>query len=313
MRIVAALGGNALLRRDEAPGADVQRRNAKIAAAALAPLAESNELIVSHGNGPQVGLLALERGRDSAAGPYPLDVLDAETEGMIGYLVQQEMDNVLPAGRRCVALVTQIEVDPADPAFARPTKPIGPVYAASRASELRREHGWTLVPDGAGVRRAVASPQPLRIVEIAIIELLTARGVVVICAGGGGIPVVRQPGGSLIGVEAVIDKDLASALLARETAAGALLLLTDVDAVYERWGTDDARAIREIDVHALGRLAFEAGSMGPKVAAACDYVARTGGVAGIGRLDDAGAILAGSAGTRILPASAATRWWSPSP
>jgi carbamate kinase len=309
MRIVAALGGNALLRRNEPPGAEAQRRNVRTAVAALSRMVDSNELLISHGNGPQVGLLALERGLGSPAGSYPLDVLDAETEGMIGYLIQQEMGNVLPRDRSCAALITQIEVDPRDPAFAHPTKPIGPVYVAAKARELADARGWTLVPDGEGFRRAVASPQPRHIVEIEIIRRLMAMGVVVVCAGGGGIPVVRQESSTLIGVEAVIDKDLASALLATEVGAHALLLLTDVDAVYENWGGTDARAIRRIGVDALRRYEFAAGSMAPKVAAACNYVEQSGCMAAIGNLGDAPALLEGGAGTQVVPQAGVTAWW----
>lgn len=298
MRIVVALGGNALLRRGEPPTAANQRRNAKIAAGALAPLARRHDLVISHGNGPQVGLLALQGAACKPDAAYPLDILGAETEGMIGYLIEQELANLLP-DRRCATLLTQIEVDPDDPAFGRPDKPIGPVYTETEARKLARERGWNMARDGAHFRRVVPSPVPRRIFELSVIELLASQGVIVICAGGGGIPTARREDGSLAGVEAVIDKDLASALLARELKADALLMLTDVDAVYQGWGTSDARAIRRITPRALRGLDFAPGSMGPKVRAACEFVEQTGGMAGIGRISDALAILDGNAGTLV--------------
>lgn len=298
MRIVIALGGNALLRRDETPTAANQRRNVRIAAEALAPIARRHDLVISHGNGPQVGLLALQ---DAA---YPLDILDAETEGMIGYLIEQELSNLLP-DHRCATLLTQIEVDPNDPAFGHPDKPIGPVYSEVEAQKLARERGWNMARDGAHFRRVVPSPGPQRIFELSVIELLVSQGVIVICAGGGGIPTLRREDGSLIGVEAVIDKDLASALLARELKVDALLMLTDVDAVYQGWGTPDAHAIRRITPQALREFSFAPGSMAPKIRAACEFVEQTGGMAGIGQLKDALAILDGKAGTLIARDAAA--------
>ncbi|GAO37729.1 carbamate kinase [Sulfuricella sp. T08] len=299
MRIVIALGGNALLRRGEPPTAANQRRNVRIAAAALAPIACRHDLVISHGNGPQVGLLALQGAACRPDEPYPLDILDAETEGMIGYLIEQELGNLLP-DRRCATLLTQIEVDPNDPAFGHPDKPIGPVYSEIEAQKVAQERGWSIARDGAHFRRVVPSPRPQRIFELSVIELLVSQGVVVICAGGGGIPVVSREDGSLIGVEAVIDKDLASALLARELKADTLMLLTDVDAVYRDWGTPHARAIRRITPQALRELDFAPGSMGPKVRAACEFVEQTGGMAGIGQLSDALVILDGKAGTVIV-------------
>lgn len=292
MRIVIALGGNALLRRGEPLTAEIQRRNVQRAAAALAPLARAHELIITHGNGPQIGLLAL---RDPGS---PLDVLDAESEGQIGYLIEQALAGRVP-DKCCATLLTQIEVDARDPAFAAPSKPIGPVYERTEAERLARERGWTVAADGPHWRRVVASPRPQRIVELAVIELLAAQGVIVICAGGGGIPVVRRADGNLVGVEAVIDKDLASSLLARALRADALLLLTDVDAVYHDFGTPRAAPIRRATVSELRALSFAPGSMGPKVAAACEFAA-TGGFAGIGALDAVAAILQGAAGTRIV-------------
>ena len=298
MRIVVALGGNALLERGQALTADNQRRNIKTAAAALAPLAREHELVITHGNGPQVGLLALQDAANREDGHYPLDVLGAETEGMIGYLIEQELSNLLP-GQRFATLLTQIEVDPRDPAFGKPSKPIGPLYDRAEAERIASARGWRVAPDGKAFRRVVPSPRPKRILELGVIELLIANGVIVVCAGGGGIPVVRRDDGQLFGVEAVIDKDAASALLARELGAEALLMLTDVDAVYQDWGEPEAAAIRRMSASEIRQLSFAPGSMAPKVAAACEFVEHTGGIAGIGRLQDAGAILAGEAGTLI--------------
>jgi carbamate kinase len=297
MRIVAALGGNALLRRGEPTDAATQRRNVSAAAAALAPLAAAHELVITHGNGPQVGLLALQDAADGAA-RAPLDVLDAETEGQIGYLIEQELGNRLGPERSCATLLTRVEVDAADPAFARPDKPVGPVYTQAEADRLVQDRGWAVAPEGERWRRVVASPRPRAIPGLAVVRLLLEHGVVTICAGGGGIPVARRPEGGFAGVEAVIDKDLTSALLARDLGADRLLLLTDVDAVHADWQTPRARPLRAATPEMLAGMDFAAGSMGPKVAAACDF-ARGGGIATIGRLDQAAALLDGTAGTRI--------------
>ena len=309
MRVVIALGGNALLHRGEPMTAANQRRNVQVAAAALVPIASAHELVISHGNGPQVGLLALQGAACQADAAYPLDILDAETEGMIGYLIEQELANRLPAERRYATLLTQIEVDPRDPAFNNPTKPIGPVYGETEARRLAAERGWRIARDGAHFRRVVPSPRPQRILELDVIEMLVSQGVIVICAGGGGIPVICRADGSLAGVEAVIDKDLASCLLARELSADALLMLTDVDAVYVHWGGPQARRMRRISPQALREFSFAPGSMGPKVAAACEFVEQTGGSAGIGRLRDVQAILAGEAGTLVTHDTVDTLWW----
>jgi len=297
MRIVVALGGNALLRRGERMTAENQRHNVRLAAAALAPLASEHALVISHGNGPQVGLLALQAASYHGDETYPLDILDAESEGMIGYLIEQELANLLP-DRRLATLLTQVEVDPADPAFRHPSKPIGPVHSAVEAKRLVQERRWSIAAEGAGYRRVVASPVPRRIFELGVIELLVNQDVIVICAGGGGVPVIRRADDSLVGVEAVIDKDRASCLLARELRADWLLMLTDVDGVYLDWETSRARRVRRIAPAALRQHAFAPGSMGPKVEAACEF-AEAGGVAGIGRLQDAGAILAGETGTIV--------------
>lgn len=295
--VVAALGGNALLRRGEPADSETQRRNVEAAAASLARLAGECDLVVTHGNGPQVGLLAREAALDPEVAPYPLDVLDAESEGMIGYLLVQALGNALPE-REIVALLTQVVVDPGDPAFASPTKPIGPVYSEVEARAQARRHGWQVAPDGRHFRRVVASPRPLRIVEIDAIELLLRRGVIVVCAGGGGIPVVDR-GGRLEGIEAVIDKDWSAALLARSLGAGFLLLLTDVDAVQRGWGTPAARTLHRVSVDDIDPARFAAGSMRPKVEAAIDFVQESGGKAAIGSLARALEMLHGTAGTVV--------------
>jgi carbamate kinase len=309
MLIVIALGGNALLHRGEALTAENQRENVKIAAAALAPLTAEHQLVITHGNGPQVGLLALQDSAYREDVHYPLDILDAETEGMIGYMIEQELGNLLPAGVRCATLLTQTEVDPRDPAFDHPSKPIGPVYDRAESQRVTERRGWRMAPDGESFRRVVPSPRPQRILEMAVIELLVEQQVIVICAGGGGIPVVRRDDGQLVGVESVIDKDSASSLLARELAADAFIMLTDVEAVYRDWGGKDARALRRISSREIDRMSFAAGSMAPKVAAACEFVEQTGGLAGIGQLKDAQAILTGEAGTAITRDTADTQWW----
>ena len=309
MRIVAALGGNALLKRGEPLTEQNQRENVRVAAKALAPLARENSLIITHGNGPQVGLLALEAAAVAGVGPFTLDVLSAESEGMIGYMIEQELGNILPEDVPFATILTQVEVDPADPAFQNPSKPIGPVYEREDAEKLAREHGWTVGPDGNKWRRMVASPRPLRIFEMRAVEWLVERGVVVICTGGGGIPTRLTRDGVLMGVEAVIDKDHAGSLLARSLKAEVFLMLTDAEAVWQDWGTEHARAISKASPDALGALRFASGSMGPKVEAACDYARATGGRAGIGALGDAGAIVDGRAGTLISTEFEGIEYW----
>jgi carbamate kinase len=304
MRVVAALGGNALLKRGEPLTAENQRANARVACKALAPVALEHELVVSHGNGPQVGLLALQGSAYTEVDPYPLDLLGAQTEGMIGYLIQQELGNELPFEKRLASLLTLIEVDPDDPAFQDPTKPIGPIYEKAEADRLAKEKGWEFKPDGDSFRRVVPSPLPQRIFGIEPVGWLLEHGAVVICAGGGGIPVMytdapAAAGRQLVGVEAVIDKDLASALLAKDLQAEVLLIVTDVDAVYADWGTPGQRAIRRATPSALAETEFAAGSMGPKVRAACSFVEETGGLAAIGSISDTPALLRGEAGTTV--------------
>lgn len=302
MLIVAALGGNALLRRNESLDPAVAEHNVKIAAEALAEIAREHQLVITHGNGPQIGLLALQSEAFRDVRTYPLDVLGAESEGMIGYLLERELGNVF--GERPIAsLITQTVVDALDPAFRRPTKPIGPVYDAERAQALARERGWTVAADGNFWRRVVASPMPRSIVELPTVKLLLEHGVVVVCAGGGGIPVVVDSSGARHGVEAVIDKDSTSALLARQLSADLLVLLTDVPAVELDWGTADARPLGTVTAGELRGFEFASGSMGPKVGAAVSFVRSTGRPACIGALADASAIVAGTAGTRIVGAA----------
>lgn len=300
MRVVVALGGNALLKRGEPMTAEVQRANVRKAAAALSDLAKDHDIVVAHGSGPQVGLLALQAAALKDVPPYPLDVISAESIGMIGYLVEQELANALPRGARLATLLTHIEVDPNDPAFGRAEKPIGQVYDPSQAAAARAAHGWPMVEEAPGRwRRVVPSPLPKHIVQIEVIRLLVGAGVVTICVGGGGIPVVRGADGGLLGVEAVIDKDRAAGLLAEDLAADAFLMLTDVDAVYLDWGKPEQRPIGKAAPAELSALGFPPGSMGPKVEAACIFASRPGRIAGIGRLEDARAILEGRAGTLV--------------
>ncbi|MEK8078544.1 carbamate kinase [Pseudomonas sp. XK-1] len=302
MRIVVALGGNALLRRGEPMTADNQRINIRIAAEQLAKIAPGIELVVAHGNGPQVGLLSLQAAAYTELNPYPLDVLGAETEGMIGYMIEQELGNLLPVEVPFATLLTQVEVDPADPAFQHPSKPIGPVYSKAEAERLAAENGWSIAADGDRFRRVVASPRPTRIFEIRPIQWLLEKGTVVICAGGGGIPCVYDAQRKLHGVEAVIDKDLCSALLAEQLASDLLVIATDVSAVFSDWGQATQRTISAAHPDALAELDFAAGSMGPKVQAACEFARNTGKVAVIGSLADIEAIVQGKAGTRISTA-----------
>jgi carbamate kinase len=299
MRVVVALGGNALLERGERPDAVIQRRHVRQATAALAPLAADHQLVLCHGNGPQVGVLALESQADtSLSRPYPLDVLVAQTQGMIGYWLVQELGNA-GAAQRAVCVMSQTVVDASDPAFGHPTKFIGASYDKGEAQALAARLGWTIAADGTRWRRVVASPRPLGLVEIETVRSLADDGVLVVCGGGGGVPVVRSDAGELAGVEAVVDKDLTAAELAITLKADRLLVLTDVAAVVRDYGTPDARPIHAIDTVALSAMAFPAGSMGPKVEACIRFVSASGQPAAIGALADAAAILAGRAGTTI--------------
>ncbi len=299
MRILVALGGNALLRRGEDLTADNQRRNVRLAAQALAPLGREHQLVISHGNGPQVGLLALQSASYAPVQPYPLDVLGAQTEGMIGYMIEQELGNILPFEQPFATILSMVEVDPDDAAFASPSKPIGPIYDAAEARRLAAAKGWTMAPDGDHFRRVVASPLPRRIFQIRPVRWLLERGCIVICAGGGGIPTMYGADGKLHGVEAVVDKDRAGALLARELEADLFIMATDAAAVYLDWGRPGQRAIRRAAPRDLEHHAFAAGSMGPKVEAAIDFATRTGRRAAIGTLTALVEMVDGTAGTQI--------------
>lgn len=300
MLIVAALGGNALLQRGQPMTVEMQRSNIRAAALSLATVIDAgHRLVVTHGNGPQIGLLALQAAAGPEDGQYPLDILGAETDGMIGYMIEQELRNALPETSVLATLLTQIRVDEGDPAFQAPTKPIGPIYDEDTATSLKEKHGWTFATDGAKLRRVVASPEPIDILELNVIAMLVERGVIVICVGGGGVPVVDRGDGQFAGIEAVIDKDRASALLAERLGADMLLLLTDVDAVYKDFGQPSAKAIASVSVSALAAVSFAAGSMAPKVEAAAKFADMPGKAAAIGRLEDALEIVNGNAGTRI--------------
>jgi carbamate kinase len=310
LRIVIALGGNALLRRSDPQTTSVQRRNVKVAARAIAPLVAEHSVVIAHGNGPQVGLLSLQAEAYQGAEPYPLDVLDAGTQGMIGYLIQQELRNLLPPQTHVATLLTMIVVDPSDPAFARPTKFVGPVYEKDAADQLATAKGWTFKQDGKMWRRVVPSPEPQRIMEIDPIKMLLDHGTVVICAGGGGIPTkyTDEDHDETAGVEAVIDKDLASELLAEEVGADLFMMATDVDGVYADWGTPQQRRLDRTSPEELASYNFAAGSMGPKVKAAIRFATNTGHRAAIGSLSQIAAIVDGEAGTSVaLPTTTAPR------
>jgi carbamate kinase len=302
MKVVVALGGNALLKRGEPMTADAQRANVRVAAESLARIAGEHQLVISHGNGPQVGLLALEAAAYEEVEAYPFDILGAETQGMIGYLVEQELGNFLPFEVPLATILTMVEVDPDDPAFSNPTKFVGPIYGKEQAEAFAAEKGWTVKADGDHWRRVVPSPKPKRIFEIRPMRWLVERGVVVICAGGGGIPTMYAPGNErrLMGVEAVIDKDFATSLLSRELDADLFVMATDVDGVYVDWGTPDQRRLDRVTPAELRAIPFPAGSMGPKVDAATEFVDATGKRAAIGSLEQLDAMVAGTAGTNVV-------------
>jgi carbamate kinase len=299
MRILVALGGNALLRRGEEMTAENQRRNVRIAAEALAPLGREHQLVITHGNGPQVGLLALQSAAYQQASAFPLDVLGAQTEGMIGYMIEQELGNLLPFEQPFATILSMVEVDPDDPAFENPSKPIGPVYTEEDSRRLAAERGWVMAPDGDGFRRVVASPLPKRIFQIRPVKWLLEKGCIVICAGGGGIPTMYAPGRRLQGIDAVVDKDRASCLMARELEVDLFIMATDADAVYLDWGKPTQRAIRRASPRALAAHDFATGSMGPKVEAAVEFAESTGKTAAIGALADVTRIARGEAGTLL--------------
>lgn len=295
--VVVALGGNALLRRGEPLEADVQRHNIEIAVKTISEIAKEYNVVLVHGNGPQVGLLALQGLEYKKVAPYPLDVLGSETQGMIGYMLMQEFKNQLP-DINVTCMLTQMTVDPNDPAFADPTKPIGPIYEEAEAREMAERYNWIIKPDGKHFRRVVPSPQPTGIIENDAITKLIDEGHLVICTGGGGIPVKRE-NGKLVGVEAVIDKDMSAAFLAKQLDADALLILTDADAVYLDWGKPTQHALRSTTPTELAQYQFDAGSMGPKIEASCEFIKQGGKVVGIGALEDGLRILQGTAGTNI--------------
>ena len=299
-RVVVALGGNALAERGEPITVEVARRHARAAAAAIAPLCAALDVVVTHGNGPQVGRLLRETEHDpDGLPPTPLDVVGAESEGMIGYVLEQELARALP-GRAVATLLTQTVVDAADPRLARPSKPVGAVYPADAEAALRAR-GYDLVREPGGVRRVVPSPEPIALVEAQAVAVLVDAGIVLIAGGGGGVPVVLDGDGPR-GVEGVVDKDLAAVVLARVVAARTLLLLTDVAAVEVGRGTPAARTLDRLDAAGARALIADgtapAGSMGPKLEAAARF-AEAGGVAVVAALADAAAALAGRAGTRI--------------
>ena len=301
---IVALGGNALLPRGAPATAENQLRAASAAARILGPISETSRLVVTHGNGPQVGLLALKEDAFSEDNPYPLDVLDAETEGQIGYVIELALDNAIDH-QDTVAVLTRVLVDGDDPAFDNPTKFIGPVYDEERARELAEQRRWAIRPDGSHWRRVVASPEPKEIIQLEAIRRLVQADFLVVCVGGGGVPVVRSGGGH-VGVEAVIDKDLASALLAEGLSADLLVLATDVDAVYVDWGDSGQRALSQVTPAGLREHEFAGGSMGPKVEAVCRFVEHTGKRAAIGRLEDLGALVEGTAGTQVASLAASS-------
>ncbi|RPI22018.1 MAG: carbamate kinase [Chloroflexota bacterium] len=303
MRIVVALGGNALLKRGEPMTHEAQRANIRVAAQALAPVAQNHQIVLAHGNGPQVGLLALQSAAYKEVEAYPLDVLGAQTEGMIGYLIEQELGNLLPFEVPFATLLTMVEVDPNDPAFQNPTKFVGPVYDKAEADRLAAEKGWVFKQDGKAWRRVVPSPLPKRIFELRPIEWLLEKGTIVICAGGGGIPTMYLPDETrtLTGIEAVIDKDLVSELLACQLNADLFVIATDVDGVYLDWGKPEQRKLSRVTAEEMRSYKFPAGSMGPKVDAAVHFVEKTGKRAAVGSLADIEKIVAGEAGTNVVP------------
>jgi carbamate kinase len=308
MRILVALGGNALLRRGEPMTAEAQRANVQIAAKSLAEIYPGNQLVITHGNGPQVGLLALQGAAYKPDEAYPLDVLGAQTEGMIGYMIEQELGNLLPFEVPFATILTMVEVDRNDPGFGNPTKFIGPIYSDADAQRLKAEKGWVMKKDGDKWRRVVASPVPKQIFEVRPIKWLLEQGTIVIAAGGGGIPTVYEPGRKLHGIEAVIDKDLCSELLARQIGADFFIMATDADAVFLDWGKPTAKAFRRASPKAMRDFSFPAGSMGPKVDAACQFAEATGKVAAIGALKDLAAIVRGEAGTSITSTASDIKW-----
>lgn len=286
------------MQKGQALESEIQANNIARATRNIADIVTNDELAITHGNGPQVGLLALQAEGYPEVTPYPFDILDAESAGMLGYLISLHMDNALPT-RQSVALITRVLVDPEDPAFARATKPVGPVYPTAQGDAIARQRGWQMTRISEGMRRVVPSPRPQKIIELSAIEVLLTQGAIVVCCGGGGIPVVQAPNGGLVGVAAVVDKDASSALLASALEADRLIMLTDVEAVYKNWNTDSAKPIQRMSTAELRELEFEEGSMAPKVAAACQFADETGNSAYIGKLTRLPDIIRGLSGTRI--------------
>lgn len=299
MKIVIALGGNALLKRGEPMTAENQRENVKTACAQIARVYDGNQLIITHGNGPQVGLLALQNNAYKEVPMYPLDVLGAETAGMIGYMIQQELSNTVPGSASIATVLTQIQVDPKDPAFQKPSKPVGPVYSKEEADKIAAEKGWTMAPDNDKYRRVVASPKPVNIFGLEPLKILIDNKYIVVCGGGGGIPTWVDDEGKQHGAEAVIDKDLATALLATLIDADLFVIATDVDGAYLDWGKPEQKRIALAAPDAALAFGFASGSMGPKIEAAANFAKATGKDAVIGALADIEQIVAGKAGTRI--------------
>lgn len=299
MKIVIALGGNALLKRGEPMTAENQRENVKTACAQIARVYDGNQLIITHGNGPQVGLLALQNNAYKEVPMYPLDVLGAETAGMIGYMIQQELSNTVPGSASIATVLTQIQVDPKDPAFQKPSKPVGPVYSKEEADKIAAEKGWTMAPDNDKYRRVVASPKPVNIFGLEPLKTLIDNKYIVVCGGGGGIPTWVDDNGKQHGAEAVIDKDLATALLATLIDADLFVIATDVDGAYLDWGKPEQKRIALAAPDAALAFGFASGSMGPKIEAAANFAKATGKDAVIGALADIEQIVAGKAGTRI--------------
>lgn len=299
MKIVIALGGNALLKRGEPMTAENQRENVKTACAQIARVYDGNQLIITHGNGPQVGLLALQNNAYKEVPMYPLDVLGAETAGMIGYMIQQELSNTVPGSASIATVLTQIQVDPKDPAFQKPSKPVGPVYSKEEADKIAAEKGWTMAPDNDKYRRVVASPKPVNIFGLEPLKTLIDNKYIVVCGGGGGIPTWVDDKGKQHGAEAVIDKDLATALLATLIDADLFVIATDVDGAYLDWGKPEQKRIALAAPDAALAFGFASGSMGPKIEAAANFAKATGKDAVIGALADIEQIVASKAGTRI--------------
>lgn len=301
MRILIALGGNALLRRGEAMAYETELANVRKASRQILSLCRTHEVIITHGNGPQVGLIALQQEAFKEVAPYPLDAMGAQSIGLIGYMIQKELTGLLGADSKIISVLTQTEVWPDDPAFAHPSKPVGPVYDKAAADQLIKTHGWVMAKDNHHYRRVVASPDPKRILGLSALKTLVESGHLVICCGGGGIPVYFDANGALIGAEAVIDKDLSSSLLASSLCADLFVIATDVKGIYLNWAQTEQKLIKQTSPSFLRKEHFAAGSMGPKVEAVCRFVEKTGKRAVIGSLEEINNLTAGLSGTRIGP------------